>query len=120
MELEGSNEDEADDGEQQGTTNEAGRPPPIILTSATNLLQLQKHIKGIVKGSSEYRNMKNGTRVMINEMADFSAIKSFFLSKKFFLHLLPEIPKTYKGRHKASTTKHTCGRNIRSAGGTWL
>jgi hypothetical protein len=53
MELEGTKE--ADDGEQQGTTNQAGRPPPIILTSATNLLELQKHIKGIVKGSFEFR-----------------------------------------------------------------
>jgi hypothetical protein len=55
-------------------------------------------------------------------MADFSGIKSFFLSKKktFFLHLLPEITETNKGHHKASTTKHACRRNLRIAGGTWL
>jgi hypothetical protein len=40
MEFEGSKE-EANDGEQQGTTNQTGRPPPIILFSATNLLQLK-------------------------------------------------------------------------------
>jgi hypothetical protein len=78
MEREGSKED--NEGEQQGT-NRACRPPPIILTSATNLLQLQKQIKGIVKGSSEIRNTKKRTRVLTKEMADFSAIKSFFLSK---------------------------------------
>jgi hypothetical protein len=50
MELEGSKE-EANDGEQEGTINQAGRPPPIILTSATNPIQLQKRLKGIVQGS---------------------------------------------------------------------
>lgn len=37
-------------------------------------------------------------------MADFSAIKSFFLSRK--LHLLPEITETYKAiiRHLTSNT----------------
>jgi hypothetical protein len=54
MDLEG--EKEANDGEQQGTTTQAGRPPPFIPTSATNLLQLHKHIGGIVKGSFEFRN----------------------------------------------------------------
>jgi uncharacterized protein YgbK (DUF1537 family) len=49
MELKGSKE-EANDIEQQGMTNQAGRPPPIILTSTVNLLQLQKEIEGIVKG----------------------------------------------------------------------
>jgi hypothetical protein len=38
MELEGSKEET--NGEQQEPTNQTGRPPPIILTSATNLLQL--------------------------------------------------------------------------------
>jgi hypothetical protein len=61
MEFEGSKE-EANEGEQQGVTNQAGRLPPIILISATNLLRLQKHIKGIVKGSFDFRNTKNGTR----------------------------------------------------------
>jgi hypothetical protein len=114
MEVQGS-EEETNEGEQQGT-NQAGRPPPIILSSATNLLQLQKQIKGIVKRSFEFRNTKNGTRVLTKEMADFSAIK-FFLSKKktILLQLFPEIPETYL----ASAIKHACGRNLRSAGGTW-
>jgi hypothetical protein len=83
MELEGTKEEEANDGEQQWTTNQAAGPPPIILTSATNLLQLQKHIKSIVKGSFESRNTKNRPRVVTKEMKDFSPIKSFFLSNKF-------------------------------------
>jgi hypothetical protein len=81
MELEGTKAD-TNDGDQ-GATSQAGRPPPIILTSATNLLQLQKSIKGIVKGSFEFRSTKIGTRVLTKEMANFSAIKSYFLSKKY-------------------------------------
>jgi hypothetical protein len=106
MELEGTKE-ETDDREHQGTTNQAGRPPPIILSSATNLLQLQKNIKGIVKGSFEFRNTKNGTIVLTKEMADFSAIKSFFLSKKFsFYTFFPKSQKPIKAviRHLPPNT----------------
>jgi hypothetical protein len=95
MELEGTKE-ESNDREQQGTTNQAGRPSPIILTSAMNLLQLQKHIKGIFKGSFELRNTKHGTRVLTKEMTDFSAIKSFFLSKKFSFYTFPKSQKPIK------------------------
>jgi hypothetical protein len=95
MELEGTKED-TNDGDQ-GTTSQAGRPPPIILTSAMNLLQFQKSIKGIVKGSFEFRSTKHGTRVLTREMADFSAIKSFFLSKKFsFYTYFPKSQKPIK------------------------
>jgi hypothetical protein len=64
--------------------------PPIICTSATNLLQLQKHIRGIGKGSSEFRNTKNGTRAPTKVMTIFSAIKSFSLSYG------TSFPKSYK------------------------
>jgi hypothetical protein len=39
--------------------------------------------KGIFMGSFEFRNTKNGTRVLTKEMADFSDLKASFLSKKF-------------------------------------
>jgi hypothetical protein len=35
---------------QQASSSKAGRPPPIILTSTINLIQLQRHIRYIVKG----------------------------------------------------------------------
>jgi hypothetical protein len=54
-----------------------GRPPPIILTSAINLIQLQKQLKGLVEGSFEFRNTRNGTRIVTKEIADFSAIKEY-------------------------------------------
>jgi hypothetical protein len=66
----------ADAGEQP--TSPAGRPPPIILTAATNLLQLQKKLAAFVKGSFEFRNTRNGTRFVTKELSDFSAIKVFF------------------------------------------
>jgi hypothetical protein len=32
--------------EQQQSGNKSGRPPPIVLTSTTNLMQLQRHCHG--------------------------------------------------------------------------
>jgi hypothetical protein len=36
-----------------------GRPPPIILTSAVNLIQLQKQLKGVVSEDFKFRNTRN-------------------------------------------------------------
>jgi hypothetical protein len=33
---------------------QTGRPPPIVITAPTNLLQLQKVIRGIVKENFEF------------------------------------------------------------------
>jgi hypothetical protein len=54
-----------------------------VLTSATNLIQLQKHLKGLAKRTFEYRSTKNGTRVVTKDMVDYQAIESFFESKNF-------------------------------------
>jgi hypothetical protein len=45
-------------------TSKIGRPPPIILTSAINLIQLQKQLKGVVSENFEFRSTRNGTRVI--------------------------------------------------------
>jgi hypothetical protein len=63
--------------QRQPSDNNSGRPPPIVLTSTTNLMQLQGKVKGIDTGSFEFRNTRNGTRIIRKEMADFSAIKKF-------------------------------------------
>jgi hypothetical protein len=63
------------DTEQQPSTSKTGRPPPIVLTSTTNLMQLQRHVKILVTGSSVFRNIRSGTRTVTKDMADFSAIK---------------------------------------------
>jgi hypothetical protein len=62
---------------QQPAANKAGSPPPIVLTSATNLLALQKRIREIVAGNFEFRNTRSGTRIVTKEMADFSAIRKY-------------------------------------------
>jgi hypothetical protein len=51
------------------------RPPPIILTSAANLIQLQKQLKHVVRKDFEFHNTRSGTRVLTRGMADFLAIK---------------------------------------------
>jgi hypothetical protein len=40
------------------------------------LMQLQKDIKGVVKENSEFRNTRNGTRVITKTLAYFAAFKS--------------------------------------------
>jgi hypothetical protein len=55
-----------------------GRPPPIILTSAVNLIQLQKQLKGVVSEDFEFRSTRNGARVITRGMADFQSVKSYF------------------------------------------
>jgi hypothetical protein len=37
-----------------------GRPPPIVLTSTDNLIQMQKQLKGLAKDNFEFRNTRNG------------------------------------------------------------
>jgi hypothetical protein len=64
------------------------------ITSATNLIQLQKKIRGLVKGNFEFRNTRSGTRVVTKDMADFSTIKSFL--QKENLHFFTFHPKSLK------------------------
>jgi hypothetical protein len=44
-------------------------------------MQLQRQLKGIVKGSFEFRNTQNGTRIVTKEMADYSFIKEYLSSQ---------------------------------------
>jgi hypothetical protein len=63
---------------QQAPSLVAGRPHPIVLTSAANLILLQKQLKGLVKGNFLFRSTRNRTRVITKEMADYSAIRAYF------------------------------------------
>jgi hypothetical protein len=49
---------------QQPSSSKAGTPPPIVLTTATNLMKLQKHIRDIVTGNFEFRNTRSVTRIV--------------------------------------------------------
>jgi hypothetical protein len=50
-----STSDEANSELQQLSSNKSGRPPPIVLTTATNLMKLQRHIRDIFTGNFEFR-----------------------------------------------------------------
>jgi uncharacterized protein with WD repeat len=63
---------------QEAVPDTAGRPPPVVLTSSTNLIQWQKQLKNVAKDDFEFRNTKNGTRVITKSMTDFEAVKSYF------------------------------------------
>jgi hypothetical protein len=63
---------------EQAPSSQTGRPPPIV-----NLIQLQRQLKGLLKRNFEFRNTRNGTRVVTKKMADFSAVRSHFESKIF-------------------------------------
>jgi hypothetical protein len=63
--------------QQEATTNTGGRPPPIFLTSAVKLIHLLGKLRGIVKGNFEFRNIRNGTRVVTKEIEDVCAIRVY-------------------------------------------
>jgi hypothetical protein len=65
---------------EEAFPGKTGRPPTIFLTSTTNLINLQKQLKNVVKENFELRSTRNGTRVITTAMADFKTIKSHFTS----------------------------------------
>jgi hypothetical protein len=75
--MEADHGDDGDDTtERQAPSSQAGEPPPIVLTSQVNLMQLQRKLKGLLKSNFGFRNTKSGTRVVMKEMVDISAIRS--------------------------------------------
>jgi hypothetical protein len=62
---------------EESFPDKTGRLPPIMLTSQTNLIQLQRQPKGMVKDTFEFCSMRNRTRAIIKTMDDFSAVKSY-------------------------------------------
>jgi hypothetical protein len=63
---------------EAGAPGKSGRPPPVILMSAANLIQLQKQLKGVAQQNFEFRNTRNGTRVVTKDMVDYQAVTSYF------------------------------------------
>jgi hypothetical protein len=66
---------------QQESSNRAGRPPPIVLSSTTNQIHLQRQLKGVVSENFEFRSTRNVTRVITISLADFQSVRSFFDSQ---------------------------------------
>jgi hypothetical protein len=47
-----------------------------VITTATNPIQLQKHLKSVVNENFEFRNTRTGTRIITKTMADSAAVRS--------------------------------------------
>jgi hypothetical protein len=80
---------------EKAVQEKLGRPPPIVLTSASNLIQLQKQLKGVAKDTFEFRSTKNGTRVVTKNMVDYQSVKTYFQSKN-----CPTIPFTLNRKNR--------------------
>jgi hypothetical protein len=92
---------------EEAVPGKAGRPPPIILTSTTNLIQLQRQLKNVAKDDFEFPNTKNGTRVITKSMTDFEAVKSYFATHNLsFYSFFPKSQKPAKAvlRHLPTNT----------------
>jgi hypothetical protein len=81
--------------------------PPIVLTSAANLIQLQKQMKGVAKQSFELPNARNGTRVFTKDTKYFQAVKAHFDQNNLcYFTFFPKSEKPLKAviRHLPSNT----------------
>jgi hypothetical protein len=88
MEMDAAPETGGDE-EKSETPQSLGRTD--LPLSQVNLLQFQKEIKSITKGSFELRNTKNGTRVISREITDYLAIRTNKKKEDPLLHLPPKI-----------------------------
>jgi hypothetical protein len=70
---------------KQFLVKQVGRPP-IILTSTTDLIQLQKQQQSEVKETFEVRNTRHGTRDMMRGMANFQSVKSHFDTNNLYYY----------------------------------
>jgi hypothetical protein len=99
---------------EEAVHSTAGRPPPIILTANTNLIQLQRQMKNVAKGDFEFRNTKSGTR-----RTDFEAVKSFFSTlKPLVVVLLSQVPETYQSSPSSPPCQHLGAGHFRWTGDT--
>jgi hypothetical protein len=92
---------------EEAVTGKAGRPPPIILKSKSNLIQLQRQLKNVVKRDFEFRNTNNVTRVSTRSISDFEDVESYFFNKNLsYYSFFPRSRKPIKAdvRHLPANT----------------
>lgn len=71
------NKDDTTERQQyQKSSSQARNPAPIVLTSLVNLIELQRQLKGLLKGKFEFCDTKNGARVLKKKVADFLTNRS--------------------------------------------
>jgi hypothetical protein len=92
---------------EEPVPGKSSRPPPIVLTSAINLIQLQKQLKGIAKHQFELRRTRNGTRVTTKDRVDYQSVKGHFEANNLSYNTFypkPENPIKAVIRHLATNT----------------
>jgi hypothetical protein len=97
---------------EEAVSGKTGRPPPIVLTSTTNLIHLQKQVKGVLKDNFEFRTTRNGTRIITKTMADFSAFKFYLEKITLPISLFTPIFKAHKGRDMPPPSQYTGRRHM--------
>jgi hypothetical protein len=93
--------------EEAAAPAKTAMPPPIVLTSAGKLIQLQKELKGVARQIFELRNTKSGTRIVTKDMVDYQAVKALFIENSLaFFTFFPKSEKPVKAvlRHLPSNT----------------
>jgi hypothetical protein len=95
---------------KEAVPGKTGRPPPIVLTSTANLIQLQKQLQIVVKENFEFRSTRNGTRVITRSMADFQFVKSHFDANNLSYYSFYPKSEKHKGGDTAPTPQHPCRR----------
>jgi hypothetical protein len=53
---------------EEAVPSKRGRLPPIVLTSATNLIQWRIQLNGVVKEQFEFRSTRNRTRIITKDI----------------------------------------------------
>jgi hypothetical protein len=61
---------------EEAVPGKTGRWSPVVLTYATNLIQLQKQLKGVAMQNFKLRTPRNGTRVVTKDMVDYEGVKT--------------------------------------------
>jgi hypothetical protein len=77
------------------------------LTSAANLIQLQKKLKDVARQSFEPSNTRSGTRVVTKDIVDYQAVKAHFTKSSLaYFTFFPMSEKPVKAvlRHLPSNT----------------
>jgi hypothetical protein len=96
----------------------SARPPPIVLTSAVNFIQLQKQLQGVAQHNFEFRSTRNGTKVVTMDMVDYQAARTFLDTHSLsYFTFYPKADKPIKGSNSPPPNKHPCGGHSWGAGG---
>jgi hypothetical protein len=66
--------------QQKNAAKGTERPSPIILTTTVNLLKFQTEVKAVTCGNFEFRNTRNGIRVVTKEMAQIVNLPPFLVT----------------------------------------